>query len=96
MTTHKGNEMTKDYRKLTQGHGTDATPDRGRKFGTQIQEVKMATNESGYRYRFNPAKSIEDSLIMGGSRSYAHEGTHDPHARSQAQHLRDVARGGKR
>ena len=53
--------MTK--KQAPQGHhGTDATPDRGRKFCTRIQEVPMAGAETP-RGRFGYGKGrIEDGI----------------------------------
>ncbi len=58
--------MTKRQGPEVGHHGTDATPDRGMKHGTPLQEIKMAGQESGYRYRYAKDKNIEDSLIVKG------------------------------
>ncbi len=41
-------------------HGTDAVPDRGRRFGTRVQDTPMAGAESGNRYAYGRS-DIEDS-----------------------------------
>jgi hypothetical protein len=43
-------------------HGTDATPDRGMKYGTPVQDTPMTGRDSGYHGKGN----IEDSLKDGG------------------------------
>ena len=48
-------------------HGTDATHDRGLKFGTNVQGVPMSGTESGYGGKTAFGKGhIEDSLKDGG------------------------------
>jgi hypothetical protein len=48
-------------------HGTDATPDRGMKYGTPVQDMPMAGTGSGYGGKFALGKGhVEDSLKDGG------------------------------
>ena len=60
--TYKGKAlMTKRKQDDPHGHhGTSAVPDRGRRFGTKVQENPMAGAESGNRYAYGRS-NVEDS-----------------------------------
>ena len=47
--------------------GTDIFEDRGRRFGTKVQETPMSGSESGNRFGYRSGKvgDIEDSINSG-------------------------------
>lgn len=68
MTSKEKTLMTKSHKQDPRGHhGTDATPDRGRTYGTKIQSTDMAGTESGNRFGIRSGKvgDIKDSINAG-------------------------------
>jgi hypothetical protein len=56
--------MTKNKNAKQGHHGTDIIEDRGMRYGTPVQEVRMSGCESGDRFGYRSGKvgNIEDSI----------------------------------
>jgi hypothetical protein len=68
-------------------HGTDATPDRGMKYGTPVQDMPMAGTDSGYGGKFALGKGhVEDSLKDGGKVKWIQKAIRHPGSEGRAAH----------